>query len=265
MKLTIPRDMLMRILMTAIAALMLCLCLAAPSNARFLQPDNWDPWLDGVDINRYAYGNNDPVNQSDPNGHQHDDVDGDGDPDFMDQYPGIPDRLIKSMEPGGPMMIGRPGAVGGQGLANNLKSMGSKKIPNPGGKLGDATTRAKTDALVRQIESRGNKAKIEERIVIGNGFKPVRYVDIVERDPSGKIVAYHQIGKINKNGLPVIRERKAISDIEGATGSKVQFHKKPDPPKQGSSGGSSGGSGGTKTGSGSKGGFIDTLKSLFGF
>jgi hypothetical protein len=32
-------------------------------------PDTWDPILSGVDINRYAYANNDPVNLSDRNGH----------------------------------------------------------------------------------------------------------------------------------------------------------------------------------------------------
>ena len=41
-----------------------------PASARFLQPDTWNPWLQGVDINRYAYGGNDPINNSDPNGHQ---------------------------------------------------------------------------------------------------------------------------------------------------------------------------------------------------
>ena len=39
------------------------------AQARFLSPDTWDPWLQGVDINRYAYSNNDPINNSDPNGH----------------------------------------------------------------------------------------------------------------------------------------------------------------------------------------------------
>ncbi len=43
--------------------------LASPASARFLSPDNWDPWLAGVDINRYAYSGNDPINLSDPNGH----------------------------------------------------------------------------------------------------------------------------------------------------------------------------------------------------
>lgn len=40
-----------------------------PELPRFLSPDTWDPILAGVDINRYAYAGNDPVNNSDPNGH----------------------------------------------------------------------------------------------------------------------------------------------------------------------------------------------------
>jgi RHS repeat-associated protein len=36
---------------------------------RMLTPDTWDPDTEGVDINRYAYAGNDPVNLSDPNGH----------------------------------------------------------------------------------------------------------------------------------------------------------------------------------------------------
>jgi len=42
-----------------------------PLLGRFLSPDTWDPNLAGVDINRYAYVNNDPVNQSDGNGHSY--------------------------------------------------------------------------------------------------------------------------------------------------------------------------------------------------
>lgn len=56
--------------LTRLAALLvLLLALAAPAQARFLTPDTYDPWIAGVDINRYAYSGNDPVNQSDPNGH----------------------------------------------------------------------------------------------------------------------------------------------------------------------------------------------------
>jgi RHS repeat-associated protein len=35
-----------------------------PSLGRFLTPDTWDVMLQGVDINRYAYAGNDPVNMS---------------------------------------------------------------------------------------------------------------------------------------------------------------------------------------------------------
>ena len=40
-----------------------------PDLGRFLSPDTWDPTLPGVDINRYAYAGNDPINMSDPGGH----------------------------------------------------------------------------------------------------------------------------------------------------------------------------------------------------
>jgi hypothetical protein len=52
---------------------MVCLCMILSSltaaNARFISPDDWDPTLQGVGTNRYAYSGNDPVNRSDPNGH----------------------------------------------------------------------------------------------------------------------------------------------------------------------------------------------------
>jgi hypothetical protein len=43
-----------------------------PASARYLTPDTWNPWTRGVDINRYGYAGNDPVNGSDPNGHIYD-------------------------------------------------------------------------------------------------------------------------------------------------------------------------------------------------
>jgi RHS repeat-associated protein len=39
------------------------------NEGRFLTPDWFDPWQEGVGFNRYAYAGNDPVNSSDPNGH----------------------------------------------------------------------------------------------------------------------------------------------------------------------------------------------------
>jgi hypothetical protein len=48
------------------------LAAATPASARYLTPDTFDPWLAGVDINRYGYAGNDPINGSDLNGHIYD-------------------------------------------------------------------------------------------------------------------------------------------------------------------------------------------------
>ncbi|MBY3136109.1 RHS repeat-associated core domain-containing protein [Rhizobium laguerreae] len=40
-----------------------------PAFGRFVSPDDWDPTQEGVGTNRYSYSENDPVNKSDPNGH----------------------------------------------------------------------------------------------------------------------------------------------------------------------------------------------------
>jgi RHS repeat-associated protein len=40
-----------------------------PIFGRFVSPDDWDPTLFGVGLNRYAYAQNDPVNKADNNGH----------------------------------------------------------------------------------------------------------------------------------------------------------------------------------------------------
>lgn len=45
-----------------------------PKWGRFISPDDWDPTMEGVGTNRYAYAGNDPVNKADNNGHQSIDV-----------------------------------------------------------------------------------------------------------------------------------------------------------------------------------------------
>jgi RHS repeat-associated protein len=47
-----------------------------PDLGRFLTPDTWDPTIAEVDVNRYAYAGNDPVNFSDANGHSYEDAHG---------------------------------------------------------------------------------------------------------------------------------------------------------------------------------------------
>jgi hypothetical protein len=52
-----------------IVILLSLVAIANPASARFLRPDTYDPWLAGVDFNRYSYAGDDPINHSDPNGH----------------------------------------------------------------------------------------------------------------------------------------------------------------------------------------------------
>ncbi|MCJ9750670.1 hypothetical protein MOV61_08060 [Neorhizobium sp. BETTINA12A] len=67
------RSLVRPFLARVLSMLFICSMLAAPfastANARFISPDDWDPTMEGVSTNRYAYAQNDPVNKSDPNGH----------------------------------------------------------------------------------------------------------------------------------------------------------------------------------------------------
>ncbi|MGN8171183.1 RHS repeat-associated core domain-containing protein, partial [Agrobacterium sp. 22117] len=63
------KSMLIRLQSILLIACLLVVPFAQGANARFISPDDWDPTQEGVGTNRYAYAGNDPVNQSDPNGH----------------------------------------------------------------------------------------------------------------------------------------------------------------------------------------------------
>jgi hypothetical protein len=60
---------LTRLLNLLLVCSMLSVSFGSAANARFISPDTWDPTIEGVGTNRYAYAGNDPVNNSDPNGH----------------------------------------------------------------------------------------------------------------------------------------------------------------------------------------------------
>lgn len=62
-------NVFIRVFNSLLFCALLSLSCANTANARFLTPDTWDPIIAGVDFNRYAYGANDPINKSDPNGH----------------------------------------------------------------------------------------------------------------------------------------------------------------------------------------------------
>lgn len=60
---------LTRILSLLLVCSMVSVSFGSAANAHFIQPDTMDPTIQGVGTNRYAYSGNDPVNNSDPNGH----------------------------------------------------------------------------------------------------------------------------------------------------------------------------------------------------
>jgi Restriction endonuclease fold toxin 7 len=61
--------MLRKVIGTVLMATLLVLAGAPAVQARFLTPDTYDPWEEGVGTNRYSYSGDDPINNSDPNGH----------------------------------------------------------------------------------------------------------------------------------------------------------------------------------------------------
>lgn len=121
-----------RILSLLLICNMLSVSFGSAANARFIQPDTMDPTVQGVGTNRYAYSGNDPVNKSDPNGHQmgHNggppldptDRDGDNIPDFLDSHLGINDQDIQIHEAS--PNLGDPGIGGLAATAAGAAIMG---------------------------------------------------------------------------------------------------------------------------------------------
>ncbi len=108
----------LRALLAVLLALSLAAEQAATAQARFISPDTMDPTLPGVGTNRYSYSDNDPVNKSDPNGHNSDDVtpndgdnDNDGVGDLFDAWPGVDNRMINPVDGTTPGLKGPPASL----------------------------------------------------------------------------------------------------------------------------------------------------------
>jgi len=97
----------------------------------------------------------------------------------------------------------------------------NKKVPNPDGKLGKEDHRNLIEEIFQKLSELFLSQK-EFPIDVENNKK--RYADVAKIDEKGNPTEIHQVGRTNKNGTPVSRERKAIEDIEKATGLKVIFH-----------------------------------------
>jgi hypothetical protein len=99
--------------------------------------------------------------------------------------------------------------------------------PNPYGKHGSPRHQAHVEDEVRTMQTTyaGNpdvEVRTELRVVGQDG--KVRYIDAQAVDrASGDIVDQVQVGRTNKNGTPVIRERRAMEDIDPATGFDTRY------------------------------------------
>ncbi len=96
--------------------------------------------------------------------------------------------------------------------------------PNPYGKKGGPAHQAKVNEIFDDIERRGLEPITEYRFDTPNGAKSKRFADVVAQDPNTKrIVEVHQVGRVLKSnpGIPVARERAALSDISSVVQSIV--------------------------------------------
>jgi RHS repeat-associated protein len=233
-----------------------------PLIGRFISPDDWDPTMEGVGTNRYAYAGNDPINKSDPNGHFFGDLlgaifggaieagrqalSGEGfdsgaiaEAAFESTAAGdiqaiaddvenerYWDALKKSGVAAAMSIV--PVARAGKAVAKNADKVSdaAAKIPSPFGRRGSLEHQAKVDEVASDVERRGLIARTEFHVKTPRGSKKSRYADVAGIDPNtGDVVELHQVGRMNKDGItPVARERRAMDDIECASGCRPGFH-----------------------------------------
>jgi len=99
----------------------------------------------------------------------------------------------------------------------------SKKTPNPNGKKGGEKHQNKIKELFESFSIKNLSPELEYYVPTPNGKKRGRFLDIIARNTEDDIVKAVQVGKTNKNGQPVKREREAIEDIEKQTNLKIDF------------------------------------------
>jgi len=96
---------------------------------------------------------------------------------------------------------------------------------NPYGKKGNPDHQSKIAQLIDELLiqlKKGFSLKREGKIEIKD--KKNRYGDIVIYDENRLPTEIHQVGRTNKDGSPVARERKVMEEIEKSRGIKVIFH-----------------------------------------
>lgn len=101
-----------------------------------------------------------------------------------------------------------------------------KPPPNPHGRHGSPAHRSQVKRRAAELKAKGHTiiggggSKPEKAVFTPDGRK--RYPDITTRGPDGKI--YHEnVGRVTQAGTPVARERRALQDIDAATGRQTGY------------------------------------------
>lgn len=89
-----------------------------------------------------------------------------------------------------------------------------RRVPNPGGRLGDAVTRQTAQNVIADLKGRGF-TQVRQEVMFEKGPLGVktRYGDIVATNPTTGETVIVNIGKMRSDGVPIIRERQAMDDI----------------------------------------------------
>jgi len=118
-----------------------------------------------------------------------------------------------------------PGSVNTESVGSQIgESIGEKKVPNPNGKKGGEAHQNGIKEAGKELQEQGyNKIENEVKVETPGGNKESRYVDVQGTNTNTGKIKQVQVGKQNKNGTPASRERKALDDIEEATGVRPEF------------------------------------------
>jgi len=109
-------------------------------------------------------------------------------------------------------------------VTSEVREEVGKFVPNPFGRRGGQAHQDKVAEAIKQLSSDGFKEIItEQTIKTLGGEKSRRAVDVRGINPTTGEVKDIQVGRQNKNGTPVAREKRALDDIEKATGQRPIF------------------------------------------
>jgi hypothetical protein len=100
----------------------------------------------------------------------------------------------------------------------------TKKVPSPNGKNGGPAHQETINKEEAKMKKEGfTQTEREVLVKTPGGNKGKRYIDLKGTNPKTGEAKEVQVGKQNKDGTPVARERKALDDIEKATKKRPVF------------------------------------------